>query len=266
MRQCGRAVWLEQAPAPALFGEPAQSQLLQAAADDLQRWADQGLQILTILDEEYPAQLREVHQLPPVLFTRGTLVPDDRGVSLVGSRNASQAALTFTTQVAVRLVGAGLSGLAAGIDTAAHTAALAAGGRTVAFLGTGIRRHYPAANRDLQEQVAARGLLVSQFWPDAPPNKHTFLMRNAIMSGYGRATIVVEAGETSGTRHQARMAVDHGRPVILTDVVATGTTWGAALRWRPGVYVASTPGDVLAIAEQVARPLQEQVDALTSPC
>src|ERR1700744_4410475 len=95
-----------------------------------------------------------------------------------------------------------VSGLARGIDTAAHRAALDAGGRTVAVIGTGIGRVYPAENRGLQNEIADRGLLISQFWPDAPPQKHTFLMRNATMSGYGLATVVVEAGEHSGARAQ----------------------------------------------------------------
>lgn len=94
-------------------------------------------------------------------------------------------------------------------------------------------------NRTLQDQIARQGLVLSQFWPDAPPTKQSFPIRNASMSGYGLATIVVEASETSGTRIQARLAVEHGRPVILTDSVASSTEWGAALVGRPGVHVAS---------------------------
>ncbi len=100
-----------------------------------------------------------------------------------------------------------ISGLAAGIDTAAHVAALDAGGRTVAVLGTGINRVYPAANRELQERIACEGLVLSQFWPDAAATKKSFPLRNATMSGYGRVTIVGEAGETSGARIQARVCV-----------------------------------------------------------
>jgi len=138
-----------------------------------------------------------------------------------------------------------IAGLAAGIDTAAHRAALDARGRTVAVIGTGINKQYPAANRELHREIAARGLLLSQFWPDAPPQKHTFIMRNATMSGYGMATVVVEAGEHSGTRSQARMAVEHGRPVILTDMVVAGTSWGKELVGRPGVHVADSLQSVI---------------------
>jgi DNA processing protein len=144
-----------------------------------------------------------------------------------------------------------VSGLARGIDTAAHRAALDAGGRTVAVIGTGITKAYPAENRGLQREIGARGLVLSQFWPDTPPQKHAFLMRNATMSGYGLATVVVEAGETSGARALARMAVEHGRQVILTDQVVVRNRWAQALLGRPGVHIASSVGAVLDAVEQV---------------
>ncbi len=224
--------------------------------------------MLTVLDADYPAQLREIHEMPPILFCRGTVLPDDRGVSVVGSRSADAKALEFARQVVQGLVAAGLSvlsGLARGIDTAAHLATLEAGGRTVAFLGTGIQVSYAPESRDLQDRISREGLLVSQFWPEAPPQKHTFPMRNAVMSGYGRATVVVAAGETSGMRTQARFAVEHGRPVILHEAVARETAWGRALTGRPGVFVASDPDEVLAIVDDVARPLAETLDDLLTP-
>ena len=150
-----------------------------------------------------------------------------------------------------------IAGLAAGIDTAAHEAALAKGGRTIAVIGTGINRHYPAANRRLQDTIAQRGLLLSQFWPDAPPQQHNFPMRNAVMSGYGIATVVVEADERSGARIQARMAVHHGRPVILTDMAVEATQWAKELTGRPDVRVASSLDDVVTVVrELVDRPAQ----------
>ena len=148
-----------------------------------------------------------------------------------------------------------IAGLAAGVDTAAHRTALGSGGRTVAVIGTGLNRYYPAANRMLQDQIAESGLVLSQFWPDAPPQLHNFPMRNAVMSGYGLATVVVEAGETSGARIQARMATQHGRPVILTDLVVTSTDWAKALVGRPDVHVASSVADVTAVVRDlVERP------------
>ncbi|MGW4591949.1 DNA-processing protein DprA [Amycolatopsis thermoflava] len=105
-----------------------------------------------------------------------------------------------------------ISGLPRGIDTAAHTPALEARGRTVAVIGTGILGSCPPEDQDLQSRIAEAGLVLSQFWPDAPPSKHSFPMRNAVMSGYGSATIVVAAGVHSGARIQARQAVAHDLP------------------------------------------------------
>ena len=247
---------------PTLFGP--EDEALEEAAADLDSWARDGLRFLTFLDDDYPAQLREIQEMPPVLFALGGIVPDDRGVSVVGSRTATPEALRFAGDAATELARAGItvvSGLAAGIDTAAHRAALAAGGRTVAVLGTGIRRFYPRENRELQERIAAEGLVLSQFWPDATPQRHTFPMRNAVMSGYGRATIVVAAGEKSGARIQARVAVAHGRPVILTDTVVHGTEWGRALRDRAGVHVVSTVDEAVAVAVRVTEPLPGQLEA-----
>jgi DNA processing protein len=182
--------------------------------------------------------------------------PHDIAVSVVGSRKASDHGLEIASNVARELVSRGVTvvaGLALGIDTAAHRAALAAGGRTVAIIGTGINKIYPAANGDLHKEIASRGLLLSQFWPDAPPQKHNFLMRNATMSGYGMATVVVEAGEHSGARAQARMAVEHGRPVILTDLVVKHNEWAQALVGRPGVHVAGSLCSVMNVIDELNR-------------
>lgn len=169
-------------------------------------------------------------------------------------RKASDRGLAIAAGVAHELVARGVTvaaGLALGIDTAAHSAALADGGRTVAVIGTGINKVYPAKNRDLHEEIASHGLLLSQFWPDAPPQKQNFLMRNATMSGYGLATVVVEAGEHSGARAQARIAVEHGRPVILTDLVVGRNDWAQALVGRPGIHVASSLKSVLDAVDQL---------------
>jgi DNA processing protein len=245
------------APAPALIDLPEEISPTSAARD-VQSWASMGYGLVSILDEDYPTGLRGIHQAPPVIFTLGTVFADDPAVSVVGSRSASPRGLAMAADVARALVASKMtvvSGLARGIDTAAHRAALDAGGRTVAVIGTGISRVYPAENRQLQKEIADRGLVLSQFWPDAPPQKHTFLMRNATMSGYGLATVVIEAGETSGARAQARIAVEHGRQVILTDQVVAQNAWAQALLGRPGVHIASTVDGVLNIVEQVTSPI-----------
>ncbi len=262
------AVWERHVPATLLGGTDEEA-LVQAAAD-IELWESQGHTFLTILDEDYPGRLRGIHEAPPVLFGDGEFRRDDPAVSVVGSREASDRGLSIAQSVATSLAQEGvtvLAGLALGIDTAAHLAALEAGGRTVAVIGTGINKAYPAANRGLHSIIAKDGLLLSQFWPDAPPQKHTFLMRNATVSGYGVATVVVEAAEQSGARAQARMAVAHGRPVILTNLVVERNDWAKGLVGRPGVHVATALDDVMAVVRDLTKEraaVQDQLRALVS--
>lgn len=262
--EVGSAVAVLDRLAPAtLLGDEAVPHI-RAARESVDEWEQDGTELVTVLDDRYPAQLREIHQAPPLLFCRGHLLQGDRGVSVVGSRKASSLGLKMATSVATRLVAdrfTVIAGLAAGIDTAAHRAALEAEGRTVAVLGTGIRRYFPAENRDLQDRIAGEGLLLSQFYPDAPGSKTTFPMRNATMSGYGIATVVVEAGEQSGARIQARMAVEHGRPVILTDMVVERNEWAKRLVGRPGVFVASSADEVIGHVHTVDQDAMDLLEA-----
>jgi DNA processing protein len=252
--------WRQHVP-DALFEDPSHIVALAAAEKDLDSWTAAGVNFLSILDGDYPMRLRGIHQAPPVLFWRGQLLASDGAVSVVGSRKASSRGVSIASEIARALVNdniTAVAGLAAGIDAAVHQAALDVGGRTVAVIGTGINKYYPAQNKVLQDEIALRGLLVSQFWPDAPPRPQNFLMRNATMSGYGLATVVVEAGETSGTRAQARMAVEHGRAVVLIDSVVEQNKWAQNLVGRPGVHCASSLKDVI---EVVRRVIAERRDA-----
>lgn len=247
-------VWDQVTSTDALLRDPRLADELARAHDEVRAWRREGLRFVSVQDSAYPRRLLDIRETPPFLFAAGELRAEDPGMSVVGSRQCSEQGRRIATAAAQLLVTRGLSviaGLASGIDSVAHRAALDAGGRTVAFVGTGIRKYYPASNRELQDEIARRGLLLSQFWPDATPAKHTFPMRNATMSGYGLATIVVEAGEHSGTRIQARKAVEHGRPVILTDLVAERTQWGAALVGRPGVHVARGARHLERIVDEV---------------
>jgi DNA processing protein len=258
-RGSARALWDHHHPA-GLFDStevnaaPESTSALGQAAHDIRDWRASEFGFLTFRDDDYPAQLREIHEMPPVLFFTGRLVPDEVGVSVVGSRNASAKGLGIARSVATALAQRKITviaGLARGIDTAAHSATLEAGGRTVAVIGTGITQAYPAENKALQARIAAEGLVLSQFWPDAPPTKHSFPMRNAVMSGFGRATIVVEAGEHSGARIQARKAVAHGRPVIFTDLVVSTNEWPSALIGQPGVHVAGSTTEIMSLVEDI---------------
>jgi DNA processing protein len=142
------------------------------------------------------------------------------------------------------------SGLAAGIDTAAHTAGLAAGGRTVAVIGTGLGRCYPPENAALQRRIADGCAVVSRFWPDAGPTRRSFPMRNVLMSGLARATIVVEAAATSGARVQAQRALAHGRPVFLLRRLLE-QPWARELAGGSGVHVVSEPGQITTTIERL---------------
>jgi len=233
------------------------AELVAAAADEIAGCRADGIGVHAFSDDSYPAQLRGIKEAPPWLFTRGELRANDPAVAVIGSRKASARGLGIARSVAESLANREVtvaSGLAHGIDTAAHTAALDAGGRTVAVIGTGIRNCYPPANRRLQDRIAEVGLVVSQFRPDAGPTRQSFPMRNAVMSGYAAATLVVEAGETSGARIQARLALGHGRPVILTSHVMQ-SEWAQALAAKPGVYVVRSTAELIEAVDGIlSRP------------
>ncbi len=148
----------------ALFPAEDIDALLASAAEQISAWVDEGIGFRTFLDDDYPPQLRDIREMPPVLFERGAAAPDDRAIAVVGTRQPSERGLKIATKVAETLAEhkvTVVSGLAAGIDSAAHRAALDAGGRTVAVIGTGIRRYYPRTNVALQDEIADRGLVVS---------------------------------------------------------------------------------------------------------
>jgi DNA processing protein len=204
------------------------------------RLASENISVITILDRAYPANLRMVHDRPPALFLRGELSEqDERSVAVVGTRKASAKGQRQARAVVSSLLERDyviVSGLAAGIDSAAHRAARQTGARTVGIIGTGLRHAYPKANADLQAELAACCAVVSQFWPGQEPRRWTFPQRNAVMSGFARATVVIEASESSGVRIQVRCAREHGRPVFLFDSLLQ-YSWALQAAKQPGVYV-----------------------------
>lgn len=256
-------VWEKFAGQASLLGDP---EPVARARQEISDWGARGVATRSILDEEYPDRVRSVIESPPVLFSRGRVVDDDRGVSVVGSREVSDEGRAMAADVATALVAEGytvVSGLAKGVDTAAHTSTLDAGGRAVAFVATGLDHVYPAENRGLHQRIIdAGGAVFSQYLPEATARKHTFLQRNALMSGYGIATVVIEAGEHSGARAQARMAVEHGRPVILGDRVVGSTQWAKALVDHPQVAMARTPSEVMGLLTVLTERRRDVDDAL----
>jgi DNA processing protein len=233
---------------------PSEEPDLDAIVGEIEAWQREGLQILTVLDAGYPTNLRSVHNRPPFVFVRGELRPeDDRSIAVVGTRQASSAGLDQAARIAGGLADAGftvVSGLAKGVDAAAHNAALKRGRRTVAVIGTGLRRAYPSEHAALQERIATEGAVVSQFWPDAPPTKTSFPMRNVVMSGLALGTVVIEASHTSGAKMQARFALEHGRPVFLLESLLEHE-WARDYAERPGAHVVGGADDVIEHVERL---------------
>jgi len=180
--------------------------------------AESGVAALTWEDEGYPPLLRQIALPPFVLYVVGdAALLARRAVAIVGTRSASQPGLRAARDIAGALAAQGLvvvSGLARGIDAAAHEAALASSGATVAVLGTGPDVAYPISNFVLQQRIARCGALVTEYPPQSTPEAGNFLARNRILSGLCLATVVVEAGEQSGALSTARHAADQGRDVL----------------------------------------------------
>jgi DNA processing protein len=176
-------------------------------------------------DTEYPALLLAVPTAPATLHVRGALVEGDTlAVAVVGSRRATPYGLSVAETLAADLAARGVtivSGLARGIDTAAHRGALRVGGRTIAVLGSGVDVAYPPENARLAEEIAERGALVSQFAPGTPPLPHHFPTRNAVIAGLSLAVVVVEAAERSGSLITARLGAELGREVLAMPGRAT---------------------------------------------
>ena len=177
-----------------------------------------GASTVAIDDEHYPPLLREIHDPPAQLYVLGDpallLTPQ---LAVVGSRGATSAGLRLARDLSGQLSAAGLlvgSGLALGIDTAAHEGALQSGGRTVAVMATGIDQVYPHRNRALARRIAAAGCLVSEFPPGTPPRRHHFPKRNRIISGMALGVVVVEAALPSGSLITAGAALEQGRDVF----------------------------------------------------
>jgi DNA processing protein len=199
---------------------------------------------------EFPALLREIANPPDCLWTRGDRsLLGPTAIAIVGARAATRDGIEIAYQIAADLARAGIvvvSGLARGVDAAAHIGALDAGGKTIAVLGTGIDRVYPAENKELHERIAARGLLVTEFPPGSPPDLFHFPQRNRIISGLSKAVVVVEAREKSGSLITARLAGDQGRDVmVVPGPTRSGQNRGGHALLRDGAKLVESAVDIL---------------------
>jgi DNA processing protein len=238
-----------------------------SAQAELSKAASLGIRIIGLGEPDYPERLARIYDPPPVLWVRGRLIPGDgeMSVAVVGSRKASPAGSALARGMARDLARAGVtvvSGLARGIDTAAHNGALDAGGRTVAVLGSGLDRIYPSQNAELAARIVERGALVSEFPLGTLPLPFHFPRRNRVIAGFGRATVVAEAAERSGALVTARCALDEGREVMAVPGHPTlETSGGCNALIRDGAALVRNAADVLAelgLAAEAA--VEEPVD------
>ncbi len=231
-------------------------------AAELARVQRAGIDVLTWEDPRYPARLLAINDAPPVLYVRGELRPeDDYAVAIVGTRQASTYGREAARMLAADLARAGVtivSGLAVGVDAQAHRAALEAGGRTLAVLGSGVDVIYPWDNRKLAADIVQHGALISDYPLGTQPEASNFPPRNRIISGLSRGIIVVEAGERSGALITADFAADQGREVFaVPGSIFTRSSQGANRLVRDGATPVLSASDVLealnlmSVAQQV---------------
>jgi DNA processing protein len=224
-----------------------QSQNLQREFD----WLDQpDHHLLVWSDHDYPPLLREIPDPPLMLFVIGRReVLSHPQIAIVGSRNPSPVGRENALAFARSLAGAGLtitSGLALGVDGAAHRGALAAGGLTIAVTGTGLDRVYPARHRDLAHEIVKTGALISEFAPGTPPLPENFPIRNRLISGLSLGTLVVEAALQSGSLITARLAIEQGREVFaIPGSIHAPQSRGCHSLIRQGAKLVETAQDVL---------------------
>lgn len=211
---------------------------------------ENNVDILLESHENYPPLLTEIHDPPGVLFARGMLLPIDRlAVAIVGTRHATRYGLEQAAKLATSLAKAGItvvSGMARGIDTAAHKAAIAAGGRTIAVLASGVMRPYPPENAQLALEISQHGCVLSEVPPTMPPISGMFPQRNRIISGLSLGSIIVEAAERSGALITARHAWEQNREVFaVPGPVDSRVSVGPHKLIRDGAKLVMTIEDVL---------------------
>jgi DNA processing protein len=215
--------------------------------------------VRSVLDAEYPHRLRLIADPPPLLYMSGTLqASDDLAIAVVGARRGTPAGRLLTEQLANGLAGAGLtivSGLARGVDAAAHRGALAAGGRTLAVLGCGLGTTYPREHERLRREIEEQGAVLSELSLDAPPHSGHFPRRNRIISGLSFGVVVTEAAIDSGSLITARLAAEQGREVFaVPGSVTVDTSRGTHALIKEGATLVEQAQDVIEVISPQLEP------------
>ncbi|HVJ47784.1 DNA-processing protein DprA [Desulfitobacterium sp.] len=222
-------------------------------------------EIKTVIPEEkhYPALLRELADAPPLLYYKGKLEPGEEGIAIVGSRKATPYGRAAAEFLGKELAKQGLvvvSGLARGIDTAAHKGALAGKGKTWAILGSGLDYLYPPENRRLAEQILLEGALLSEFPPGVPPEPQFFPMRNRLISGVAQGVVVVEAALRSGALITVDCALEQGREVFaIPGPIFSGQSKGCHQLLRQGAKLVEDVEDILSELSFAPRDLNTEM-------
>lgn len=221
-----------------------------------------GVRITTIFDDEYPSPLRTLYDPPLILYSRGTwLEADERSIAIIGSRQASFYGINNAKRFAISLAEAGvtvISGLARGVDTAAHEGALFGGGRTLAIIGSGLNQLYPPENAELAKRIEEQGAVISEFPMNASPSKTSFPLRNRIVSGWSKGVLVSEAPGRSGSLITAQLAADQGRRVFaIPGAIDKPYSKGCHELIRNGATLVTSPHDILEEFEWL--PIDQEV-------
>jgi DNA processing protein len=225
-----------------------------------------GFHIVTLTDSNYPELLRRIPDPPPFLYVSGILNKSPVNIAMVGSRNATGYGLSTTQRLSTSLAARGvtiISGMARGIDTAAHRGALAGGGKTIAVLGSGLANIYPAENKKLFQQISEHGAVVSEFPLFTKPEAHHFPMRNRIISGMSLGTVVVEATKKSGSLITARLAAEQNREVFaVPGSIQSFKSTGTHTLIKQGAKLVENAQDII---EEIAPMIQytETPDAIS---
>ncbi len=220
------------------------------AAEQQQLCRDKVVTLVPVIDRRYPSLLGDIFDPPPMLFARGRvdLLQAD-AVAIVGTRRPTAYGTAVAERLAADLANAGLaivSGMARGIDTAGHTGSLSAGGDTIAILGCGVDVVYPTENRKLAEQIAAQGLLLSEFPMGTPGYPQNFPVRNRVISGISQGVVVVEGAQYSGSSITARLAMEQGREVMaVPGNITSRASWGPNLLIKQGARLVQDWNDVV---------------------
>src|SRR6476469_7559411 len=237
---------------------------------ELRRISDFGAQVITAESPLYSRQLREIHAPPIVLYVWGELTDrDQHAIGVIGSRRTTHYGTESAKKLSYQLAYAGLtviSGLARGIDTAAHQGALAAKGRTIAVIGSGLSKLYPPENAALAEKIrSGNGAIVSEFSMDIEPDRQTFPMRNRIISGWSHGILVVEAGLNSGALITASQAIEQGRSVYaVPGHINAPTAMGSNRLVQQGAKLVMDANDLLEDM-QILVPETKPIAAATRP-